>query len=249
MKICLYSDLHIGVHSNLKPEDVIDPSADLIVDCGDVGTVDNTIDWYSDPFFKNKKVLFVSGNHTYYGEEYKSVEKRLHYYTGDIKYLSNSYIEIDGTIFFGATFWTNFLLYGKQTRNECKSIAKHYADYHSILSNGNFITPAFTERLHNTAVRLLFNVCESNKDKPVIVISHHAPSWQSSLPKWRSDLFTAAFCSHLDWMCLKYPNITHWLHGHVHNRCKYTLNRTKVLCNPYGYKGENKNFNIMTSEI
>ena len=247
MKICLYSDLHIGFHPNLKPEDVIDPTADLIIDCGDVGTLDNTIDWYSNSFFDGKKVLFVAGNHTYYGNEYKQVEKVLRTYNRNIKYLSNTYVEIDGILFFGATFWTDFLLYGKQSKDLCKRTAKQYADYRSILNNSLNITPAFTERLHITALRLMSTVCSLNK--PTIMITHHTPSWKSSLPKYRSDFFTSSFCSNVDWMCMRYPNIKYWLHGHVHNRCNYKLNKTKVLCNPYGYPEQCKKFNILTFDV
>ena len=249
MKICLYSDLHLESNRNLQPKDVIDPNADLIIDCGDTGELATTIDWYKKPFFRDRRVLFVSGNHTYYNNDIKYVDKILRGYKSNIFYLSNTSTVIDNITFFGATFWTDFYLYGKRSQNDCKALSNFYVnDNKHILSNGHLINCNSTQRLHNTSVRLLQTLCDSTKN-PIIVLSHHAPSWMSSLPVWQNNLLTSAFCSNLEWMCLKYTNIKYWLHGHVHNFCDYTISQTRVLCNPHGYKKENPKFNILTFDV
>jgi len=52
-----------------------------------------------------------------------------------------------------------------------------------------------------------------------------------------------AFCSDLDHMMWDYDHIKLWVHGHVHNAFDYTVNQTRVVCNPLGYSRETNQFN------
>lgn len=75
-----------------------------------------------------------------------------------------------------------------------------------------------------------------------IVISHHAPSFQSVTPKYEGHALNGSFCSNLEeHPVMKMAGI--WIHGHVHSYHDYKIGQCRVLCNSLGYPGENTGFN------
>ena len=79
-------------------------------------------------------------------------------------------------------------------------------------------------------------------DGPTVVITHHAPHWDSVHPKFRSDPVTGAFASDLSSLIIQHqPNL--WVHGHVHNSSDYRVGTSRIVCNPHGYGNENPAFN------
>ena len=72
-----------------------------------------------------------------------------------------------------------------------------------------------------------------------MVITHHAPHPASVHPRWRDNPVNPAFVSDLTRLmgkaCL-------WIHGHTHDSFDYTVGGTRVLCNPKGYRDENRAF-------
>lgn len=89
------------------------------------------------------------------------------------------------------------------------------------------------------------------QDKPLVVVTHHAPSARSLLPNSTpKDMATYAYqqtdpfyASHLDYMMLGVdaPNI--WIHGHTHISMNYNIGLTRVRSNPKGYEdGEDTGF-------
>jgi hypothetical protein len=68
--------------------------------------------------------------------------------------------------------------------------------------------------------------------EPVVVITHHLPSWQSVSPKYKGHPTNAAFASHLDHLVIKTKV---WMHGHTHSTQNYMIKDARVVCNPRGY--------------
>jgi hypothetical protein len=69
-----------------------------------------------------------------------------------------------------------------------------------------------------------------------VVITHFAPSLQSADPRFGLQPSTASFCNADDDLL---PSADLWLHGHLHHRCDYLVERpgadpTRVLCNARG---------------
>jgi hypothetical protein len=86
-------------------------------------------------------------------------------------------------------------------------------------------------------------IVEEHKNKPIIVVTHHAPSPYSIDEKYAGDLLNASFASNLNKFIVEHPQIRLWSHGHMHSPSDYILGETRVVCCPFGYNNEN-NFNL-----
>ena len=85
------------------------------------------------------------------------------------------------------------------------------------------------------------------KGKPLIVMTHHAPSKRSCHPRYHRQ-YELNGCYNSDLEHLMGPHIALWVHGHTHDSYDYEINGTRVVCNPRGYwsqdmRGLNKSFN------
>ncbi|MCU0545370.1 MAG: hypothetical protein MUE44_24895 [Oscillatoriaceae cyanobacterium Prado104] len=71
----------------------------------------------------------------------------------------------------------------------------------------------------------------------------HAPSKKSIMPPFDRDILSAAYASNLDDFVAK-SGAQLWIHGHTHTQFDYTIDATRVICNPRGYPDEpNERFN------
>jgi hypothetical protein len=86
-----------------------------------------------------------------------------------------------------------------------------------------------------------------------VVVTHHAPTMQS----FGNDRVEGCE-SHLDasyancWEALMSDSVVLWIHGYLHHAVDYTINDTRIMCNPRGYPGESSGFNpdlLITVEI
>jgi Icc-related predicted phosphoesterase len=77
-------------------------------------------------------------------------------------------------------------------------------------------------------------------DMPTVVVTHNAPSSQSSEEQYKSTEMAPAFATNLEGFIEEHsPKL--WIHGHMHNNSDYMVGETRVLCNPRGYAGINVN--------
>jgi hypothetical protein len=119
----------------------------------------------------------------------------------------------------------------KQGMNDYRAIENYYSDtgfYHKL-------TPEYTYRLHNNTLEYFQQSLASYQDQPVVVITHHAPSFQSIHERYRGDHMNAGYASDLSEFILAHPQIKYWVHGHTHTDFDYQVGSTRVLCNPRGY--------------
>ena len=73
---------------------------------------------------------------------------------------------------------------------------------------------------------------EGNKDKKIIVVTHHAPSCKSMTePKTCDDAYFNQYDSWIE----QQTNLVAWVHGHNHGLSDYMIGQTHVMCNPRGY--------------
>ena len=79
---------------------------------------------------------------------------------------------------------------------------------------------------------------------PLIVVTHHSPSFCSVPARFTRDPLSAAYSSHLDGL-VERSGAALWVHGHTHDSFDYKIGGTRVICNPRGYFGRelNRNFN------
>ena len=70
----------------------------------------------------------------------------------------------------------------------------------------------------------------------ISVMSHHCPTngMYCSEPQYVSSAMNSAFCS--DLTGILNPNVVGWCHGHTHYWHDVTVNQTRIVSNPAGYK-------------
>jgi len=86
--------------------------------------------------------------------------------------------------------------------------------------------------------KMLQFIDESTKDstKKYIVVGHHAPSKQSTKPRYAKEhIMNGGYSSDLSEFILDRPQIKLWTHGHTHSQFDYMIGSTRIVCNPRGY--------------
>jgi len=255
MKIAYTSDLHLE-HQEFDFEL---PDADVIFLCGDI-TVScllknaKHIKFFEACSKKYDKVFYVLGNHEHYTEDLYHTKLKIEYLLkslSNVKVLENEFVELDeNNILFGGTMWTDF------NNNELyKSLAQFsISDYRYIINSveKRYLKPDDTVSIFKQFIESLSKTYDEFHDKNIIVMSHHAPSFGSSHPRYLGDPLSYAFCSHLENFILQRPRIKYWFHGHVHYRTSYTIGEstTMILTNPRGYPTEIfEDFSVKVVEI
>jgi len=109
MKILALSDTH-GKHAHIPKEWMV--PADVLVHAGDVSNVGRTVeiidflDWFSSQPHKHK--IFIAGNHDWGFQENHDVITRIVRDYGNIIYLQDSEVVIDGVKFYGSPWQPDF---------------------------------------------------------------------------------------------------------------------------------------------
>ena len=236
MRLLFYSDLHNEFGSFEPP--VTD--VDVVILAGDTHPGAIGARWALETF-GNLPIIYLAGNHEYYGHEMAEVDGEIARLAGRSRlyYLNPGQVILDGVRFVGATLWTDFALFGTDL---CPpAMAKAQAamnDYRRIRLRRSGIvsplTPADTVALHRYARAFLESSLQTDFDGPTVVVSHHAPSIRSLPDFEQGQLFRAAYCSNLEAMISDHQPAL-WIHGHTHFASDYHLGATRVICNPRGY--------------
>ena len=191
---------------------------------------------------KYDKVFYVMGNHEHYHGKLQETYDTLKYMMPkNVTLLENEAVEYNGVMFVGATLWTDLNRGNPITEYEVGSYINDYRviTHHDARKNTyHKLRPAYTRTVHGDTVRYFENLLAANPDRPFVVITHHAPSFESVHPRYRHDYHTnGGYASELSDFILKYENIKYWLHGHMHDPVDYMVGNTRVLSNPRGYHG------------
>jgi Icc-related predicted phosphoesterase len=172
--------------------------------------------------------------------------------------LEDEVVEYGGVVFLGSTLWTNannmdsLTLYTlKHNMNDYRAIRFHNksADiYHKL-------TPEVTVAAHVKTVNWFKETVPKYADRKVVVITHHAPSFNSISERYRGPgdyHMNGGYASDLSELLLDHPQIKFHVHGHVHSNFSYDIGNTRVLCCPRGYVGHEQsaeNFEVGSFEI
>jgi len=254
MKIALLSDLHLESRKYSIDQAVLE--CDVIVLAGDIAPGRRGLLWAMDllPYTK-AEIIYVMGNHEFYHHDITQVRQQLKamcdaYQSPEVNrvhLLDDSEVIIKGVRFLGSTLWTDFMLYGLENQQDCMTDAGLYLNDFRLIRNGQWnFSPADSIELHRKSVAFLEHKLKVDTyGGTTVVVSHHAPSFGSVVPRYAKDPISACFASNLDDL-LGYSKF--WLHGHMHDSLDYTVNGTRIVCNPRGYgrhtgTQENDNFN------
>ena len=257
MKINLVSDLHLEFgYQEL-------PGGEVLILAGDIAEArsiqkhhhstkllsDSPIKEYRcSEFFaheckKYEKVFYVMGNHEHYHGKFQDTYDTLKYMMPEnVTLLENEVEEYRGVMFMGATLWTDLNRGNPITEFEVQNfmndfrVITHRSDgpdpsYHKLRA-------AYTRGIHQRTLNYFKEQLEKNSDKTFVMITHHAPSFQSVNEKYKHEYHTnGGYASELGDFILNYKNVKYWVHGHMHNPVDYMVGDTRVVTNPRGYVG------------
>lgn len=268
MKFALASDIHLEFGpielKNTEGADVLVLSGDICV-AKDLRNPDpyQIIDTKKSAeihkFFREcceefKDVIYIMGNHEHYHGDFKFTHSLLKQNLGhlsNLHILEKESVLIDDVTFVGGTLWTDM---NKEDPHTLYAIAGVMNDFKNV-NNSNFIRYFRDEdgnscervaRLmpedvvvdHHKMVEYINSICGINPYGKVVVVGHHAPSKQSTHPRYKGEkeqLINGAYSSDLSEFILDRPQIKVWTHGHTHEPFDYMIGATRVVANPRGY--------------
>ncbi|VVC82478.1 metallophosphoesterase [Sideroxydans sp. CL21] len=243
MKLQIMSDLHLEF-STFEP---IKTDADIVVLAGDIGKVANGLIWARGAF-PDKEIIYVPGNHELYGTQRLETLALLRIAAKEcnVHFLDDDEVVIGGIRFLGSTLWTDFRLFGEKAKIAAMVAGQNGLNDFRVIHEGalGHFSPARSIELHEKSLAWLSGKLDEAYAGDTVVVTHHLPSARSVVERFKHDLLSACFASDLD---LLFGKAALWIHGHTHDNLDYTVNGTRVICNPRGYVtyrgAENFNFN------
>lgn len=236
MRLHILSDLHLEVDPSFRPPAT---GADVLVLDGDIAPGTDGVAAFAD---SDIPVIYVPGNHEYYGADLNTMNAHIRAYAKDmgVHLLDRDEVVLDGVRFLGATLWTDFNLYGPaKIPDSFVQSRKQVLDFREIRYRDRLLIPEDTIDFHREAVRWLARKLDAPFAGRTVVITHHAPHPGSIHPRWKDNLVNPAFVSDLTPLMGK---ARLWIHGHTHDSFDYEVAGTRVICNPKGYRDENRSF-------
>lgn len=233
MRIRILSDLHLEFGDFHPPE----VPCDCVILAGDVHTKRNARAWIAE-HFRSTPVIYVLGNHEYYGEQIPALVTQLKSdFSGtNVHVLENEPLSLNGVEFFGTTLWTDMKLLGDPITGAAN--AGDMTDFKRIRLSSTYrkFRPVDARRFHAESRSGIERFLKSEPARQVVV-THHAPSACSLPERLRTEPSSCGYASNLeDMITSRGPAL--WVHGHIHSSSNYRIGRTRVVANPRGYPDE-----------
>lgn len=259
MRVHVFSDLHlefgpIEFSSAVRSGTL----ADLVLLAGDIHTKRRGPAWAAATF--SQPVAMIGGNHEAYGDSLyaniaanrREAEQASAERVNPVRFLEREAWELtalDGTSvrIVAATWWTDFEVFGRDTRHRAMAHARRAMTDFQIIGVRDALrreparlAPEDVLRIHSASTAYIEDKLAQPFHGITIVMTHHAPSFQSVAPQFREDLLTAAYASAREDLIERFQPVL-WVHGHTHVSFDYRVGRTRVVCNPRGYAPDDLN--------
>jgi len=259
MRVNVISDLH------LEFGDLELPGGDVLILSGDVcesrtlrkykydpvnllgespngKRLDRAARFFNEEVTKYRRCIYVMGNHEHYhGKFHKTWHELIAEVPDNVEVLEQQHTEIDGVLFLGATLWTSCNKGDPMTHMVLKNGMNDYRaiTYHDRVRNVyRKLNPEDTQAEYSRTMQYFRTMCELNRDKKIVICTHHAPSFQSVHEHYRHEReMNGGYASDLTEFILDNENILFWTHGHMHDPSDYMIGQCRVIANPRGYMG------------
>lgn len=239
MRILPLSDLHLELWKEFAPKiDITISRPDVVILAGDIHTGAKAVEWAAQTF-ADIPVLYVHGNHEAYGKYLDSVQAEIAEACkakNNVHFLNEDELIVDGVRFLGSTLWTDFCLFGGDTKQAAMQEAeKVIMDYKRIrLANAGDrqLRASDTAEMHAIQKYWLQTKLAEKFSGKTVVVTHMAPSMLSVAERYADDIVSSAFASNLDDLV---KNADLWVHGHMHDSFNFQIGECRVICNPCGY--------------
>jgi predicted phosphodiesterase len=249
VQMLVLSDLHLEFGVPFVPDTAASAAADIIVLAGDIDKGMAGIAWARQAF-PGKPVVYVAGNHEFYGQQWESLIDKLREAgrTYDVHILEDESVTIKGVRFLGCTLWTDFDYHGRDKRSSAmREAEKRMNDYRLIKAKPlpgiywrakpHRLTSHHTLQRHRQSRAWLEGELAKGDPASMVVVTHNYVHPKSTAPEYSQDLLTAAFGSVWPEEVLARANL--WIHGHTHSSSDYLVGgnapNARVVCNPRGY--------------
>jgi predicted phosphodiesterase len=234
LKLHILSDLHLGQAGFEAPA----TDADLVVLAGDIARPREAVAWAKG---LGKPVLYVPGNHEFYGASLSGTRALLRELCADsdVHLLDEGELHLQGVRFLGTTLWTDFRLFGEGPRRDVAvdAATRFMRDFQRIRveedDDAPFTPDACAAQFARHADWLRSRLAQAY-DGATVVITHHAPSPRSIHPRFAGSPVNLCFVSEAEHL-LGGQRVQLWIHGHTHDSFDYEVAGTRVVCNPRGY--------------
>ena len=229
------SDIHLEFHTdkeyefwpNIEPKK---PNYTYNLICaGDIGLIKQPSYWLFmvEACKRFDQVFVVLGNHEYYGCKWTNIQKQFYEYQDSCKLtnlmlLENTKYEHEDYIILGTTLWSNI------PQQADSYVTQTVNDYRQI----QFFSTTVSNQMNQKATQFLGEHLKERKtQKPMIVVTHHAPTLiDSSDPLYEGRMSNFAFANQLDEF-VEYSDV--WIYGHTH--WNKTMEHPKLKTNQLGY--------------
>lgn len=256
MRLLVLSDLHLELGASLTLPPGL--TYDVVVLAGDIHSPGaKAVHWAQrESTFAGKPVVYVHGNHEFYGREMTSELEAMRAAAecSNVHLLERSSVVIDGVRFLGCMLWTDFQLPVQQADGSREvDVSRALAQANRCMNDFRLIevqSPAERQRrarefrrvlraedtlaMHWVDRDWLRRQLAEPFDGPTVVISHHAPAIGSVAEQFAADWLTPAFVSDLPDSFFEVPVL--WVHGHTHSPFDYLRGGCRVVSNPRGYR-------------
>ena len=263
------SDIHLDQNRFDDYSNILTPSAKYLIIAGDVANVSDSeyssfLIWCS---FRFEKVFLIAGNHEYYNSNatYKYNQNRIsinaesmddkltilqekinfsNFYFSNIYFLNQDLVELAEFYIYGCTLWTCI-------ENQMKPVAKRKLnDLKKIFTQGrngiNPLTVQYRNSLHLSDVDFLDFHLSMPHDKPVVIVTHHLPSFCVTPEKYKDGCNDAQlFSNDMDVLLSNWGfNIPLgvWICGHSHGNQQCMIGNWDIHLNPVGVGVENPDY-------
>ena len=243
MKCNLVSDIHTEFWNG---KDVLDPgTGEVLILAGDIGVVNTLGTEEGEPYerFLKKasegydKVFYVLGNHEFYHGCFVGTPQALKEFVKpykNVSVLDNTSEFYNGVHFVGGTMWSNFENMNQEVMTKCH---ERMNDYFCIANLNTTLRPSDVLLRHKDTTEW-FEQCLGSLRGDVVMITHHAPSYQSVQEPFDIE---GAYYTDMSSLIQRHPKITHWCHGHLHGSNDYNILNTRIVSNAFGYNNYRTN--------
>lgn len=261
MRVWIWSDTHTELQSVRLP-DSVPAGADVLVIAGDLAHADEIefeLEYLAGRY--ELPIVFVPGNHEFYVDRHRSgldrgldadrrrmqgINELSQNWARPVHVLDDSDVVIDGVRFLGSTLWTDFAF-------DRAAEAEGYSPDEIAVENMKFarmsmmdyrlipgLDAAAVLDMHRKSRDYLCRELAHDFVGRTVVVSHHVPHPSGEPPVYRNEPgngyftnSTGAFGEILE--SGRGPDL--WIYGHTHYPANVEIGRTRLLCNPHGYRG------------
>lgn len=261
MKLRIVSDLHLEFDQSFNLPEMEDDINTILILAGDIHLAKKIHKFYplleewNERFYH---VFWVFGNHEFYKYQLNNarakVDDRINTLT-NVTILENEHKilfdpETDERVaFIGCTLWTDYdradpmkMLKCQFDLNDYNWIRLGHETEYEKNAPGVYrkIQPRDLWAKNWYSVLFLKDMAEFLYVNKKVVITHHAPSYQSVQPHYINMPAISGYTSDLE-PVIDSLDANLWVHGHIHDSSDYYINNTRVVCNPQGYYPDDLN--------